>query len=800
MKPTHYNTLNSLFRYIGYLLLLSLFPMLAHADGGVLTNTSNGALFTPAPSDQSIIYLGELFGNIPPVLAGTGSSIMSKLFSSLNTGALALGVIIAGYTTFVGILNTAGEGEMLGKSWNSIWIPMRSVAGVGLLIPTSSGYCVCQTFMAWLLVQGIGLADTLNTTVVNYMYSGQKIFVAGDIEETDGNTKQAYTHYDPMIKNILQGFACMQAYQKEYPESNAEYLTPPSPVLDNPQNPSTITYTFMAHGTYTASNGSKSITNKNCGDFVVKGLNASTVPFIESAYASIFPSLNAAAYYMVNVDTNSQAAETYYAANPDTKAEDYALQETFNFVGSDFLTEVEKTYHSYVTEAMNVKANASYNDNGNYEDIKAYGWTSLGDLYWDMAKSYDTGATANFIGAWKENGHDISTANTADGVFTASAITYGKDWATQFVDDLIKTRSSNGTNPNNLDKDYNSGKFDATGIPALIAGNILTYMSDQFKGHQNPMVIAQRLGHNITHDIEAIYTAMEVSIIAASAGFVLLGSSMAGGSFITAPSGVSILSGILTGFTMMFTTVFPALFAFLAAILTLGATLAIVIPFIPLLAYLLAIMAWLISTLETIAAAPIVALGILHPDGQHVVWGKAEPAIMLMINIFLRPSLLVIGFVGGIILSSISIQFINLGFSTAANQLLQDSSSGISSIEAMMFLSTYVALIFACVNKSFSVIEALPNNIMRWIGHEGSRFDSGADALQKIQGSQEDSGSKSAGSSTDAAQSSGGTPDKMGDAIEKGRKGQKGFDDYKQAQKEKKEAAQEQTPKTPTKN
>jgi defect-in-organelle-trafficking protein DotA len=228
--------------------------------------------------------------------------------------------------------------------------------------------------------------------------------------------------------------------------------------------------------------------------------------------------------------------------------------------------------------------------------------------------------------------------------------------------------------------------------------------------------------------------------------------------------------------TILMITVFPGLFAFMGVMLTLGGTLAIIIPFIPVLAYFLAVIAWLIATLETIVAAPIVAIGVLHPDGQHPVFGKAEPAIMLIINMFLRPSLLVIGFIAGIILSSISIQFVNMGFGTAVDQILANNDgvgvttsaakaqTSVSGIEIMLLITTYVGIILACVNKSFSVIEAIPNTIMRWIGNDGARFESGSDAMQKIQGSQEGSAQKSADSATQAAEASTHGPEKAAQA------------------------------------
>ncbi len=786
------------FTFMCFLSMCLLLPALSYAQtftGTPLNDTQSGKLFTPSSSDQSMIYLSELFGSVPPILSGTGSSIMGQLFKILNTVALTLGTIIAGYTTFVGIMNTAGEGEMLGKNWNSIWVPMRTVAGVALLVPTASGYCICQIFMMWLVVQGVGAADSLTNKVVDYLYSGQKIYVAGDTEQSDGDQK--YSDYDIMVTNIFQGLSCMQAYQKEFPDVNPQFISLPTPTMtrDSNNNPTSLVYTFNANADSPSTDPITGVVTHNpvtrtCGSIVVNGINSKNFQQIEDGYAAIMPSLNAAAYYMVNSTAGSTTNSNGTASDP---VEDAVMQDTFEFVGADFLSEVEKTYQSYVTQANNQALDNPDPDNptnsnagedtgdGNqaYDDVKAYGWASLGSIYWNIAKSSgDSGATG-FNNGWSTDSQYapyIGASANPDKYYDQTVWKYASGdsapdgWATQFMNDLIKTRKDGGSNSNSLHKDFDSGKFSATGVVAALSLDVLESMTNHFQKNKNPMVAAQELGHHITYSIEVVFTTLQALMGATGLGLMAMGFSGALGSFFTAPSTLAIMTGIIAALALIFTTVFPGLFAFMAAMLTLGGTLAVVIPFIPVLAYSLAVIAWLIATLETIVAAPIVAIGVLHPDGQHPVLGKAEPAIMLMVNMFLRPGLIVLGFIAGIILSWISIQFINFGFETAVVNLLSNNSATqyagisdghhtVSGIEAMLFVTTYVGLIMACVNKSFSVIEAIPNSLMRWIGHD-ARFEAGNDAMQKIQGSQESAAQKSADTASHSADASTREPEK----------------------------------------
>ena len=115
--------------------LLLLWPTLLLAQGP----NRFGITFTPPDSDLSFQYLNDMFGQVDNVLIGGDSRLLGTLFGVFNSAILVLGGIIVLYTFFIGTLRTAHEGETLGREWSSIWIPLRTVAGISLLIPKSSG-------------------------------------------------------------------------------------------------------------------------------------------------------------------------------------------------------------------------------------------------------------------------------------------------------------------------------------------------------------------------------------------------------------------------------------------------------------------------------------------------------------------------------------------------------------------------------------------------------------------------------------------------------------------------------------
>src|SRR3990167_1726185 len=125
--------------------------------------------FQIAPQDQSLYYLGTIFGLVGDLLpVQQAPLLLSIMFKFINTVALSIGAALVIYVTVVGLLKTAAEGEFLGRQWNSLWVPIRTVLGIAALFPTATGYSAIQVIIMWIVLQGIGAADTLWNTVLNY--------------------------------------------------------------------------------------------------------------------------------------------------------------------------------------------------------------------------------------------------------------------------------------------------------------------------------------------------------------------------------------------------------------------------------------------------------------------------------------------------------------------------------------------------------------------------------------------------------------------------------------------------------
>lgn len=213
----------------------------------------------------------------------------------------------------------------------------------------------------------------------------------------------------------------------------------------------------------------------------------------------------------------------------------------------------------------------------------------------------------------------------------------------------------------------------------------------------------------------------------------------------------------ILGFVLyaMLALVMPLLLSWLTIMVSIGFITAYYIPVMPYMIFTFGVIAWLISVIEAMVAAPIVAVGVTHPEG-HEAFGKGEHAIMILMNVFLRPAMMIIGYISAIALSYVAVWVINSGFNNAIDfiqgslnsdnwkntqgsdmnpwQGVWNSGSSASQISKMTDLSgngyqgwagvygfffvilMYTTLYLTVVQKSFTLITYLPDKILRWIG------------------------------------------------------------------------------------
>jgi defect-in-organelle-trafficking protein DotA len=197
---------NKLIFFTPFLLTLLLPELAFAADSGSSIN------FQPPAQDFSIVFLSNIFGVVDGVLHGTGSQIIGNMFGVFNSAVLTLGGIVAVYTLLVSTMNTAHEGEMLGKKWSSVWIPVRTVFGISLMLPKATGYCMLQVVTMWIVVQGVGAADKVWDAALDYLQRGG-VIIQPNINPAATSSGASGTILQGAA-GMLAGQVCMLGMQK----------------------------------------------------------------------------------------------------------------------------------------------------------------------------------------------------------------------------------------------------------------------------------------------------------------------------------------------------------------------------------------------------------------------------------------------------------------------------------------------------------------------------------------------------------------------------------------------------------
>jgi defect in organelle trafficking protein DotA len=233
--------MKKLFKFSLLLVLLLVVQAVFAAD---FTLPKLPTLFTPPDTDMSLKFLRSIFGTVGGGLVGTGPTIFGEIFKIFNAGILSVMGAILSYSVFKFVISTASDGEPMAKKLTH-WHAIRAAVGVGILVPKATGYSILNGIVMWAVVQGIGFADTVWNTSLDYfdrggvLYSGGKSLLTGGavvdtaligaIADTQGGSADITRSFTCMytLQNVIQKYVDNKKQElKDYPEKAPPSGTP----------------------------------------------------------------------------------------------------------------------------------------------------------------------------------------------------------------------------------------------------------------------------------------------------------------------------------------------------------------------------------------------------------------------------------------------------------------------------------------------------------------------------------------------------------------------------------------------
>lgn len=599
-------------------------------------------LFSPVPGDLSLsMLLQPVFGSL---FGGTGDGPLGETILIFNTCCLTIGGLMAAYTMAFGTMQTAHDGEMLGKKWSSMWVPIRLVVGTAALVPIGS-FCAVQMLVAWLAIQGIGMADHAWSAFTRSAMASQDI--ASATAPTANVSRLAFS--------ILRSEVCMQGFRKMATEGEGSgAIFQGVPVVSGSMS------TVRRYGM-------PGLSETQCGGVVGSRASGGTVA-------------NVTGFFGINTGAADKAA-AIRQAHADAAA---SLETTMADIASSIVSgnpaDAQRRYIGAVEQyqqTIGAAAKAQMGDQAYFaqmsDNASREGWLLAGAWFMRMVAIEDVlmKALADAPTALAVEKAPDSMANDMDRYYAALAGAVRDASVTGIDNQLLADKAREDSE----------------------SGIIMSAINSVF----NKINEGSKSGFNFLSDADMERHPL---MVASSAGHAMIwwGLGLSVASVVAAKIGGFTIAMVLGGFVM--------------ALIVCGATLAYLLPMLPFITWIFAISLWLLIVIEGVIAAPLWALSHLNPRGEEF-HGGASAGYMLVLELTMKPVLMIFGFCFAVLLSMPLGQLINRVFYST----FQFSQGGFVGFVGMISaLGIYSGLMISMIRWTFSITTKLPDQVFKWMG------------------------------------------------------------------------------------
>lgn len=705
---------------------------------------------------------------IEPLIDGDNrGNAIAAVSSIFLQGLLVIGAILFIYTIITSTTNTALQGELMGKKSAMSYTVARNVMGVGMIIPFTGGFAVIQHIVIWLAVQGVYLGDKawenfvdnqpLNTQVIINKSVSLKIVDSmkpivlsqlcylemkdrldkGDIEGyqklkmtisggdklgtlhtnlvNDPKYKSAYTLFQNQLNsgsvksaNNVNQFG---AYQKQIEKSQVNtisigYIDPSKAKLSRESTMSFCgQFSLLTQKVgsssyeeiYSDSNGEKSEKNT-----YVKDLHSGEIKFLKSIANIIdldgvknrIQDLHEAEYAKLigTKDKLGYASRVAQKIFDNPRVEDDEIANEILDVANEYTKSIASAAKDVVVE---FSKKTSFGNNV-AEAMKKDGIASAGAWYWAIVSQGSnltevintppiliTNKIVDFndknnvlLKAKKSSGS--SNSSRIDDVMLSSALESADaklDRALFLITDS-NVYANSGLSVANAS--YNQSRENGKIIQIFTGEKVAPIGVEDFlyRADENPVITVHKLGKKVLF------------------WFTLVLDGVAGGTL--GASGASIL------------------FPFIIGMLIPAIVMVYYIPLLPFILWMGSLIGWVVMVIQALFGAPLWMLAHLIPDKESFV-GRQGQGYMMILSLFIRPILMVIGLVVSLQLLNPIGKLINSFFGFTALTVLGGVNL-IWFIGLLAIMGVYAMILQNTVKKIFSLIHVIPDSLLQWFG------------------------------------------------------------------------------------
>lgn len=683
-----------------------------------------------------------------------GLRTMLQIYS---VGLLVIAMLIFSYFAVAILLETAESGTPFGKRFNALWAPIRMIMAIALLIPIANGLNAAQYVVLYAAKWGSGFATNGWNLFLAESKAAGALTILGDPADLIANPNTPPVNTLMEFGTVLS--TCKIAYASMKNKDINAYLIFPEEMSAAMRMPlSTSTYTTAVEranygdlhyvfGLYeTTSSGDPVHTNYPgyvkpvCGEIVLRvtdvdDVNSPGSRHILSGYHDLIYSLwddiangfnycPGLSFRQMGIGFGKRYLPRYRfdASSPEEPQDPAAV-----IPDSDYLNRIRNCYETRIDTLITA---------GIALQVTSPAWTVMDDYGWAAA-----GIWYNNIA--RLNGTLLGAANTMPSVSNYPEVM-------EFVKaERVKFRES-GSGPERFNVEIATDKkikFDPA-EDEIIARTL----NVAFRSWGSSYTEVPTEGINPYIDIinmffgtEGLFNLSDNTDIHPLAALTAMGKSMMETAIRNLGSGFA--AGIGGGLANLSKDLEPLgklglnLGAFFVQVgmmtLSIGFLMFYVLPFLPFLYYFFAVGGWIKGIFESIVAVPLWALAHIRIDGESLPGDAARGGYFMILEIFLRPILIVFSLLAAITIYAAQVKILNeiwqlvvsnvTGYSAAdAKTLVATETGGINSlrgaIDQLFFTIMYAIFVYLLGMSSFKLIDLIPSQIMRWLGTDVSGF------------------------------------------------------------------------------
>jgi len=647
----------------------------------------------PAAGDKAKEIFSDLFGGQWWKILWSGKGVQGdpsliipilEVFNYIVMIAVAILLLYIVGHAFVG---SAHEGTPLGSRMHSIWVPIRAVLSMSLLapIPWAKSLSVIQGIVLAFVGFSIQLGNMVATTGLNYISENHGQIVSStpkDLTTTGSKIAEVGLH-NYLIQyhqRYFQDYELNAGYKVKMkvpgsggPGSERDYSnTGFGSVLkhkdDGVNRPTKFIYKFKAPKPLDpATMGSVTVSCKDPSSRLCK--------IRKDSVASLLAKMELVASQRIRILDGKKDVDM-----PDKEA----IVEDISEYGSGMMSAIHQMIESQ-NSALEQEIETFT------QRVEEQGFVMLGSYFWTLTRF---------------------NMAILDQVQSKVSV---EDYNKKLLDKQIAPKFNQiKTNIKSIDGYFAEAKYSSDNIAQMGSGDIEDKMNEDNAGN----MVFNALSEWFTG-----WTDLFVSSI--SSHDPIAGLSAWGHRLM---NGLYALLATLTGLhavPYVGKAVLPYILFIVPPLFLLGFTLAYYLPAVPFIMWISGIFGWIMMVIEALIAAPIWAAMHANPDGEGIAGDAGSHGYTLFVQVLMRPVLMVIGFFFALLMIHIVSYFGEMFTIFFEGLSANETFAGPITMIAGWFLGGIIMVIL--VHKAFSMIYALPEGLMKWMGAKGSHVSKGGE-------------------------------------------------------------------------